>query len=145
MVLSRRRVALIVGHPGDRLWRCVGNLHRLFDRVVLFHCVAALSTTIARGSTDGHGKTWMEACWGIFVSAGRDAGLLTKVMLGSLVSGVIADGGPIARRRTSRSTGAADDASLESDVFGRCPVTLIVIPRETTLLTCPLGSHNIRP
>ncbi len=65
---------LIVRYPRDRFWRCVGNLHRLFLRVVLFLCVAALGTTIARGTTDGHGKTRMEACYGIFVGDGRDAG-----------------------------------------------------------------------
>ena len=65
---------LIVRCPRDRFWRCVGNLHRLFLRVVLFLCVAALGTTIARGTTDGHGKTRMEACYGIFVGEGRDAG-----------------------------------------------------------------------
>ena len=61
---SQGREPLIasVRRPGDRLWRCVGNLHRLFVRVVLFLCVAAMGTTIARGTTDGHGKTRMEAC-----------------------------------------------------------------------------------
>ena len=60
--------------PGDRSWRCGGNLPRLFLRLVLFHCAAALGTTIAGGTMDGHGKTRTEACYGIFVGAGRDAG-----------------------------------------------------------------------
>ena len=45
------RVIADVRRPADRPWRCGGNLHRLFLRIVLFHCAAALGTTIAGGTT----------------------------------------------------------------------------------------------
>ena len=73
--------------------------------------------------TERHGWRRVEA---FALSMGRDAGLLAKVMPGSQV--VERDWGRWAsvRRRTSRSTGAAGDASWESEVSGRRPVTLVV-------------------
>jgi hypothetical protein len=49
------------------------------------------------------------------------------VMPGSLVWRDCGRGARVRQRRTSQSTGAAGDASLESDVSGRRPVTLVYV------------------